>query len=117
MKTTIENLLDKANITLNTGEVVSLQQYTKSCSEYLINRLNEFDDQYSNLLKETLISNLGKKWSVVRKAIIDMESKINFNEIEYEHDLSMAMMYEDIIHPATDQDEEIMKWLDQQQLN
>ncbi|WP_067145336.1 hypothetical protein [Pseudotamlana agarivorans] len=112
MVTTIENLLDKATLTLNNGEVVSLQQHTKSCSEYLIKRLNEFDDKYSKLLKETLIYNLGKKWSVVRKSIFEMEAKINFDEVEYEYDFSMIMMYEDIIYPVTDHDEEIQKGLD-----
>lgn len=98
--------LDNTTVTLNNGETVTLQQYTKTTSEYLIKKLESFDDMYSKTMKKVLVNNLGKKWSEVRAAIDKMDCKRDF---ECEYDLGMEMAICDIVYPATDQDEELSK--------
>ena len=96
---------DNTTVTIHTGETLTLQQYTKDCAEYLIDRLEKFYDLYSLTLKDTLKKSLGKKWSEVRGALDEMDKKINPRDYHKEYDVSMEIMLCDIIYPVTDQDE------------
>lgn len=97
--------LDNSTVTLHTGEVLSLHQYTKRCSVYLLKKLASFQDKYSNALRETLINNYDKKWSVVRKALDQLNDSFNLREDKAEYELSMEMAICDIIYPCINEQE------------
>lgn len=100
-------VLDSTTVTLHTGEVLSLQEHTKQNAEYLIKKLENFSDEYSTKLKETLKENLGEKWSVVRKALDKLEEETDGTILSNGYDTDMRLTYEEMIYPVTDQDDQI----------
>lgn len=94
--------LDNTTVTLHNGQSLTLQQHTKNCSDFLIEKLEKFNDLYSKTLKEVLEKNLGKKWSEVRGALDKMNEKINPRDYYMEYDISMEIMLCEIIYPEID---------------
>lgn len=101
--------LDSRTVTLHTGETLTLQRYTEMQSNYLIKELESYTDSYSIMLRHTLKNTLGKKWSEVRNGLDKIEDTGDKNYFELEYSTSMIMELGEIIHPITDQDEELSK--------
>ncbi len=100
---------DRCTMTMHTGEVLTLQEFTKDFAEYLIKRLDKFTDQYSKELKKVLENTLVQKWSIVRKALDELDERNLEHDYLNDHDLSMRMAYDEIVYPATDQDDELIE--------
>lgn len=101
MKTTSKlTELDNYNIALNTGEILSLQQFTRQNSEFLIGKLKDFNDPYSVELKNTLQYNLGKKWSEVKTAIYEMEDRIDLVDSHQMYDMDTECALHEILYPS-----------------
>lgn len=100
---------DKCTMTIRTGEVLTLQEFTKGFAEYLIKQLEKFTDEYSKELKKALENTLGQKWSIVRKALDELDERNLEHDYLNDHDLSMRMAYDEIVYPATDQDNELIE--------
>lgn len=94
-----QNLINNGTITLTDNRTLTVSQFTKEISIYLIERLKAFNDAFSIGLSNSLQNTLGKDWSVVINGI-DEISADKENALYNKYDLEFNAMFSELIYPA-----------------